>query len=75
MSLPSFSQDGLLKDVRVTVAPPDGTTPPVAPDAVATPASAAASSPASELQYGIEDTPPWYLCIILGFQVLSPDEQ
>lgn len=29
---------------------------------------------ALDLQYAIEDTPPWYLCIILGFQVswLSP---
>ena len=25
--------------------------------------------PASDLQYGIDDTPPWYLCILLGFQV------
>lgn len=23
----------------------------------------------SDLAYSIEDTPPWYLCLLLGFQV------
>ena len=23
----------------------------------------------NDLAYGIEDTPPWYLCLLLGFQV------
>ena len=26
--------------------------------------------PGPDLLYSIEETPPWYLCILLGFQVL-----
>ncbi len=33
------------------------------------PADEGDKSPAMDLQYGIDDNPPWYLCIVLGFQV------
>jgi len=32
------------------------------------------TSETPNLQYGIEDVPPWYLCILLGFQVSTDHE-